>query len=103
MPYKSEKIPIAGTEFDRRVKLSPEQKQAIKILNKEGYSQRKLAKMFGCSKRSIQNILHTQGHALCKRLPTAYRTEKQREYRNHKQKLYKLGIIKLHQIKAKKK
>lgn len=60
MPYKSEKVKIAGTKFDLRVKLSKDQKEAIKILSEKGYSQRKLAMMFNCSKRSIQNIIQPQ-------------------------------------------
>ena len=27
MPYKSEKIRIAGTQYDRRIKLTPDQKE----------------------------------------------------------------------------
>lgn len=30
MPYKSEKIRIAGTQYDRRIKLTPDQKEYIK-------------------------------------------------------------------------
>ena len=40
MPYKSERIPIQGTVYDKRRKLSLEQIRAIKILNEQGYSQR---------------------------------------------------------------
>jgi len=32
MPYKSEKIRIAGTQYDRRIKLTPDQKEYIKWL-----------------------------------------------------------------------
>ncbi len=45
MPYKSEKINIAGTKYDRRRKLSPDQVKAIKLLKEEGYSYRQLAAM----------------------------------------------------------
>ena len=54
MPLKIEDIKLAGTRFDGRAKLSPEQRQAIQILAREGYSQRKLAAMFNVSKRLIQ-------------------------------------------------
>ena len=57
MPYKSEKVKIAGTQFDLRRKLSPEQVRAVSILSSQGYSQRQLATMFGCSKSTIQHIL----------------------------------------------
>ena len=53
MPYKSEKVKIAGTQFDLRRKLSPEQVRAVSILSSQGYSQRQLATMFGCSKSTI--------------------------------------------------
>ena len=95
MPYKSERIPIAGTKFDRRRKLSPEQKEAIKILSERGYSQRKLAEMFGCSKRSVQNILHPQERGSQPKRPTEYWTQKKREYRQWKQKLFLDGRLTL--------
>lgn len=57
MPYKSEKICIAGTQFDRRIKLTPDQKEYIKWLREEEkISYSKLAKMFGVSKRLVQFI-----------------------------------------------
>ena len=93
MPYKSERIPISGTVHDKRRKLSLEQVRAIKILSEQGYSQRKLAAMFGCSKRSVQNILQPQKRTAPKKYPTAYWTEAKRQYRKHKQELYKAGKI----------
>lgn len=101
MPYKSEKIPIAGTKLDLRRKLSPEQKNAIKILSEQGYSQRKLAEMFGCSKRSVQNILHPEERKPAVKRPTEYWTQKKCEYRQRKQQMYVDG--KLQNIKIKKK
>ena len=57
MPYKSEKIRIAGTQYDRRIKLTPDQKEYIKWLReKQLISYSKLAKIFGVSKRLIQFI-----------------------------------------------
>lgn len=57
MPYKSEKIRIAGTQYDRRIKLTPDQKEYIKWLREnELLSYSKLARMFGVSKRLIQFI-----------------------------------------------
>ena len=45
MPYKSEKIRIAGTQYDRRIKLTPDQKEYIKWLReKQLISYSKLAK-----------------------------------------------------------
>lgn len=54
MPYKSEKIKIEGTMFDRRRKLSDDQKQHIRWLREEEeISYNNLAKMFNVSKRLI--------------------------------------------------
>lgn len=56
MPYKSEKIKIEGTQYDRRRKLTEEDKQDIheNILN---LSQRELARKYNVSRRTIQFIL----------------------------------------------
>lgn len=93
MPYKSEKIPIAGTKLDLRRKLSDEQRRAVKILADQGYSQRKLAEMFGCSKGTIQQIVAPHPKASQKRYPKEYWTEAKRRYRERKQKLFKAGEI----------
>lgn len=93
MPYKSEKIKIAGTKLDLRRKLSDSQKEAIKILSEKGYSQRKLADMFGCSKRSIQNIISPQKRCKQAPKPKEYWTEKKRLYRQRKHKLFVDGKL----------
>ena len=93
MPYKSERIKIAGTKYDKRSKLTKEQVRAIKILKEQGYSYRQLAAMFGCSKWSVQNIIHPQIRSKPKPRPTAYWTEKKREYRKRKQELHKSGKL----------
>lgn len=93
MPYKSEQITIAGTKYDNRRKLSTDQVRAIKLLKEEGYSYRQLAAMFGCSKWTIQNIINPQIKKPVKKRPTAYWTEKKRQYRQRKQALYKSGLI----------
>lgn len=56
MPYKSEKIKIAGSKYDRRIKLTREQKEEIQH-NVLGLSQRALARQYGVSRRTIQFIL----------------------------------------------
>ena len=56
MPFKSEKIKLVNTEFDRRRKLSVEEKIDIHD-NVLGLSQRKLALMYKVSRRTIQFIL----------------------------------------------
>ena len=93
MPYKSEQITIAGTKYDNRRKLSTDQVRAIKLLKEEGYSYRQLAALFGCSKWTIQNIINPQIKKPVKKRPTAYWTEKKRQYRQRKQALYKSGLI----------
>lgn len=93
MPYKSERIIIAGTKYDNRRKLSQDQVGAIKLLKEDGYSYRQLAAMFGCSKWTIQNIIHPQSRKAPKKRPTEYWAEKKREYRQRKQALFKSGQI----------
>jgi len=62
MPYKFEtKKLLIPRELDKRVKLSLEEKQLIKKLYGQ-ISQRKLAKMFGVSRRLIQFIGNPEQH-----------------------------------------
>ena len=89
MPLKIENIKLAGTKFDGRAKLSPEQRQAIQILAREGYSQRRLAAMFNVSKRLIQSILSPPVRKHSKQYPTEYWTELKRKCRKKKIDLYK--------------
>lgn len=60
MPYKSEKIKIAHTKFDRRIKLSEEQEKLIKELYAKGLSQRKIAGIVGVDRKTIYNILNPE-------------------------------------------
>lgn len=116
MPYISENIKIAKTKFDRRIKLTDEQKQEIRlrwwnskhkttlsILDK-GLSQRKLAKEYNVSRRLIVWILYPERlienrkrreeHGGWKQY---YNTDKwwetMREHRSYKQGLYLKGLI----------
>lgn len=59
MPYKSNKIKIAGGKYDRRVKLTIEQRQEI-FKNEDGLSQRALARKYGVSRKTISFILHPE-------------------------------------------
>lgn len=93
MPYRSEKILIAGTKYDSRRKLSDEQRQAVAILHREGYSYRKLAEMFGVSKRLIQSIIRPPKRNTPRPRPTSYWTVAKRRYRQRKQALYNKGLI----------
>lgn len=103
MPYKSEKIKIAGTKNDRRVKLT-EQDRAD-ILELTGMSIRGIARMYGVDKRLIQFILYPERKAknLLDRKNRGgsmayYDKDKQKEYmkkhRHYKQELYLKGEIK---------
>lgn len=61
MPYKSERIKIEGTQYDRRVKLSPDKKEYVRWLREEEkLSYNKLAKMFNVSKRLIQFVCNPE-------------------------------------------
>lgn len=93
MPYKSESIPISGTRLDRRCVLTSEQREAIKLLYEEGFSYRKLAEMFRCSKWTIQNLIHPQKRSNQPKKPKEYWTVKKREYRQRKQQLYVAGQL----------
>ena len=106
MPYKSEKIVISNTKYDRRMKLTDSDKERIvQLRNEEGLSQRKLAALFGVSRRLIQFIIDPVKAAKNKeRLKEAkvkglYKYSKeewasvQREHRRYKHKLYKEGRI----------
>lgn len=54
MPYKSLRIKIEGTQYDRRRRLSEEQKAMIRRLREtEKLSYNQIAKQFGVSKRLI--------------------------------------------------
>ena len=105
MPYKSEKILIEKTYFDRRVKLTDDDKELIrKIKAEENLSQRELAKKFNVSRRLIQYILDPAKLTENKQRRIErggskqyYDKEKHREYmkehRNYKQNLYVNGEI----------
>lgn len=94
MPSKVENIKVSGTKFDARAKLSPDQREAIKVLSREGYSQRKLAAMFNVSKRLIQSIVSPSERKPEKKRSSEYWTQVKRKYREHKMSLYKAGKIK---------
>lgn len=94
MPLKIESIKIAGTKNDARAKLTPDQREAIRVLSREGYSQRKLAMMFNVSKRLIQSIVSPSARKPEKKRDKGYWTEVKRRYRNRKELLYKTGKIK---------
>ena len=102
MPYKSEKIRIAGGKHDRRIKLTPQDKEDIKELT--GMSMNAIARKYGVSRRLIQFILYPERAEKNKldrknRGGSAqyYDREKYRDYmkkhRHYKQELYLKGEI----------
>jgi DNA-binding XRE family transcriptional regulator len=105
MPYKSEKINIQGTENDRRIKLTADDKELIKWLREEEQiSYQKLANQFNVSKRTIIFICKPETLEACKKKREErggwkqyYEKEKNsqsvKETRNYKQKLYLDGKI----------
>lgn len=106
MPYKSEKIRIAGTKYDRRIKLTDDQKEYVRWLREEEkISYNKLAKMFNVSKRTIificrPDILAKNREQLKERKKDGrYKASKEkwaetiREHRKYKEQLKKEGKI----------
>lgn len=106
MPYKSEKIKIVNTLFDRRVKLTPDDKELIKWLREEEQtSYQKLANQFKVSKRTIIFICKPETLEACKKKRADrggskiyYDKEKHseaiKEHRQYKQELKLKGLIK---------
>lgn len=101
MPYKSERIKIAGTQFDRRIKLTDEQKDLIRWLREEEQiSYNKLAAQFNVSKRLVMFICNPEKYEKSKeqfkqrKMEGRYKpckkewAETVREHRKYKQELY---------------
>lgn len=106
MPYTSEKVKIEGTCFDRRQKLSQDQKEYIKWLREEEkMSYQKLADMFNVSKRLMIFICNPDKYEKAKnqfkerKKDGRYNTTKEeraeimREHRRYKQDLFLNGKI----------
>lgn len=102
MPYKSEKIKIAGGKYDRRIKLKEQDKEDIR--NIKNMSIRAIARLYGVDKRLIQFILFPERYEKNKKLRKErggskiyYDKTKQKEYikkhRRHKQNLFVRGEI----------
>lgn len=112
----ADRVRIAGTKHDRRVKLTPEQKAEIRKLREDtGLSYNKIAKMYKVSKRTIMFVICPEKEAVCREQFKArkadgrYKPEKeawkevQREHRAYKKNLYDTGEIKtINKIKSRK-
>lgn len=105
MPYKSEKIALPK-QYDRRVKLTDEQREEIKTKYKSGfYSQRQLAREYNVSRRLITFVLDDSKRAKCaeqfkeRRKDGRYKPSKEEwnktmtDHRNYKKDLHKKGLI----------
>jgi len=106
MPYKSQKIPIANTVFDRRKKLTDDQRECIRWLREEErLSYNALARKFNVSKRLIIYVCNPEAYKKSKAdrkkraMDGRYKPAKEdwartiREHRQYKQSLYKKGLI----------
>ena len=96
MPCSAEKLKVAGTQLDLRVKLTASQKDAIKSLSQLGYSIRELAEMFSVSTWSVQTLLKPPAkRSEPKKYPTEYWTEAKRRHKKRKQELKQSGEMEL--------
>jgi hypothetical protein len=106
MPYKSEKIKLTK-ELDRRIKLTDEQKEEIKVKYATGlYSQRALAREYCVSRRLITFVLDEEKakraaeQLKIRKADGRYKPTKEewaetmRKHRHYKQKLYVEGKLK---------
>lgn len=105
MPYKSEKIIIKGTQYDRRKKLNDAQRAEILELRKLGLSYRVIAERYEVSKSLIilvcnPDIAERKRLAFIERRREGrYTPTKEewaatiREHRAYKEKLHKEGKI----------
>lgn len=106
MPYKfeSDKL-LVPKEHDKRIKLTPEDKELIKHLYETtDTSQRKLATQFGVSRRLIQFILYPEKHKANLQAREARGGSKQyynkethtktmKAHRRHKKALYDASLL----------
>jgi transposase len=106
MPYKSEKIIIAHSKYDRRIKLTKKDKARVVYLYDKGVAIREITRRFNVSRRLIQYIIFPERHArnLQQREERGgsafyYDKDKHKEYmkghRRYKQKLYVSKKIKI--------
>lgn len=101
MPTKIESIKLVGTQYDGRAKLTTDQREAVKVLAREGYSQRKLATMFNVSRRLIQAIISPPARKPEKKHSKEYWSEIKQKHRLRKKALYREGKIGFTKTRAK--
>lgn len=105
MPRKSDSIAINNEKYDRRVKLTEDDKKSIKSEYELGLSSiRGLARKYGVDKRLIQFILFPErqvvaraGYAERQKDGRYYDREKHNEamkrHRDHKKELWNRGLL----------
>lgn len=105
MPHLSDKLRIEGTDFDRRRKIDDYTKKCIREeRERDGTSYNKLAKKYGCSKRSVYHICNPEAELRTKEQYKERRKDGRyydrlkhnqsiKETRNHKQELSKEGKL----------
>ena len=101
MPYRIERIKIANTRYDRRSKLTKEQKEHIIELRQKGkLSYQKIANMFDVSKTCIIYVCNPGKYQKRKpknkinKIDKVHRNRIAKEHRIYKQKLLLNGDIK---------
>jgi len=104
MPYKSEKIIIANTKNDKRIKLDEDDKIAIVEKYYKGQSMRSLSREYQVDRQVIKyTIFPHYKEAFYKanrertkpKIDNKKRNAYMRKHRKHKQELYLKGEIKL--------
>ncbi len=104
MAYKIDRIKIAHTPHDRRIKLSEDDRQKIRKLYRGGKSLNDIAKIYGVSKSTIHNAVRPemyQRQLEQKSKKQVWKMEydrvshntAQRKTRRYKNELYKEGVI----------
>ena len=104
MPYKSEKIKIANTKHDKRIKLDEDDKNAIIEKYYKGQSMRSLSREYQVDRQVIRYTIYPEHYEALKAYSREYqrtydvgvdkRNEYKRVHRKHKQELFLEGKIK---------
>ena len=104
MPYKSERIIIANTQYDKRIKLDEDDKKQIVSKHNQGQSMRSLAREYHVDRQVIRYTIYPEHYEALKAYSREYqrtydvgvdkRNEYKRVHRKHKQELYLEGKIK---------
>lgn len=102
MPYKSEHIKIANTQYDKRIKLTDDDKEEIISRFEHGESMRSLSRSFKVDRQTIkytifkdykERFYKSNRERSKPEIEKEKRNEYMRKHRQHKQKLFKEGKI----------